>query len=214
MDTKNVMMSALLLLVISLVPLVNGGSYCRFNGAPKVEQVASDKVKVLWSGVVPNLGCLDFFVINYWEKGDSKADDGKRVGPLDANQFSTEIKVKPRQRYKLQLKTTKRHKYSDGGSWGQSSTVEFKANPNYDTQGPQNPDDGNKGNHDVDEKLSMPIEIKYYIIAICGVIGGLIVIGIIYKLVCKYACNKKSSADLEMSLDENNDTHKDLLTAE
>jgi len=214
MDTKNVMMSALLFLVISLVPLVNGGCTSKF-GAPKVEQVALDKVKVSWDGLVPNfLSCWDFFIIRYWEEGKDEVHDATSVGPLGANQFSTEIKVKPRQRYVFRLKTTKRNKYSEGGSWGQSSTVEFIANPNYDTQGPRNPDDGNKGNHDVDEKLSMPIEIKYYIIAICGVIGGLIVIGIIYKLVCKYACNKKSSADLEMSLDENNDTHKDLLTAE
>merc|ERR1719219_2054961 len=216
MDTKNVMMSALLLLVISLVPLVNGGSGCTFNGAPKVEQVATDKFKVSWSDVVPNLGCLDFFVINYWEKGTSKVHDGKLVGPLGDNQFSTEIEVKPRQRYKLQLKTIK-NGYS-GRSYGESEIVEFKADPNYDPE--DDPADGNKGNDEKpkkkDEKLSMSIELKYYIIAICGVIGGLIVIGIIYKLVCKYACNKKSSADLEMSLDENNDgsVHKDLLTAE
>jgi len=212
MNTKNL----LLFLVISLVPLVNG--VCRVNGAPKVEQVASDKVKVSWSGLVPNLSCLDFFVVNYWKKGDSKVHDGIPVGPLGAKQFSTEIKVTPRQRYKLQLKTTKR---SESG-WGESEIVEFKADPNYDPDDDpeDDPADGNKGNDEKrkkkDEKLSMSIELKYYIIAICGVIGGLIVIGIIYKLVCKYACNKKSSADLEMSLDENNDgsVHKDLLTAE
>ena len=125
MDTKNVMMSALLLLVISLVPLVNGGSGCRFNGAPKVVQVDIDKVKVSWYGVVANLGCLDFFVINYWEKGTSKIHDGTPVGPLGANQFSTEIEVTPRQSYHLQLKTTKR----SNSSWGESRTVEFKTDP-------------------------------------------------------------------------------------
>ena len=122
MNTKNV----LLFLVISLVPLVNGGSGCRFNGAPKVEQVEIDKVKVSWHGVVANLGCLDFFVINYWEKGTSKAHDGTFV-KLNANQFSTEIKVTPRKRYRFQLKTTKR----SNRSYGESRTVEFKTDRDY-----------------------------------------------------------------------------------
>jgi len=243
MDTKNVMMSALLLLVISLVPFVNGGSSCTFKSAPNVEQVAIDKVKVSWSDVVADFGCLDLFIINYWEEGKSKVDDGKLVGPLDANQFSTEIKnVTPSQSYQLQLKTIKNGYY--GRSYGQSEIVEFKTDRDYDTDDTdgdgvvnavdldddndgipdkEDTDDDNDGILDVDEKTdTMAIAIKNYIIAICGVIGGLIVIGIIYKLVCKCACNKKSSADPEKmySLVENNDTllngsvHKDLLTAE
>jgi len=209
MNTKNL----LLFLVISLVPLVNG--VCRVNGAPKVEQVASDKVKVSWSGLVPNLSCLDFFVVNYWKKGDSKVHDGIPVGPLGAKQFSTEIKVTPRQRYKLQLKTTKR---SESG-WGESEIVEFKTGRDggggNGILGVEGPGGGGGGTPGAVENPTLGA-IKYYIIAICGVIVGLIVIGIIYKLVCKHACNKKSSADLEMSLDENNDgsVHKDLLTAE
>merc|ERR1712141_92153 len=202
MNTKNVMMSTLLFLVISLVPLVKGGSSCRFNGAPKVEQVDIDKVKVSWVGVVPNLGCLDFFVINYWEKGRHKVHDGTPVGPLGANQFSTEIEVTPSQRYIFQLKTTKR----SNRSWGESRTVEFKTDRDYDTDDSDGDDDGVL---DVDENTdTMAIGIKYYIIASCGVIAGLIVIGIIYKLVCKCACSKKSSADPEKvySLVENNDT--------
>ena len=118
MNTKNVMMSALLFLVISLVPLVNGT--IKFNSAPKVEQVEIDKVKVSWHGVVANLGCLDDFVLNHWEKGTPKKYGTFKK--LNANQFSTEIEVIPRQRYILQLKTTKR----SNRSWGESRTVEFK----------------------------------------------------------------------------------------
>jgi len=208
MDTKNVMMSALLFLVISLVPLVNGGCTSKF-GAPKVEQVALDKVKVSWDGLVPNfLSCWDFFIINRWEKDTQDATDGK-FQKFNANQFSTEIEVTPRTSYIFQLKTTKRDTWL-GSSWGESTTVEFKTSENK--QGSSK--GGGPGGVNPTPSDDTPIEIKYYFIAICGVIGGLIVIGIIYKLVCKYACNKKSSADLEMSLDENNDTHKDLLTAE
>merc|ERR1712141_776125 len=199
MNTKNVMMSTLLFLVISLVPLVKGGSSCRFNGAPKVEQVDIDKVKVSWVGVVANLGCLDFFVINYWEKGANKVHDGTFVGPLGANQFSTEIKVIPSQRYVFQLKTTKR----SNRSYGESRTVEFKTDRDDDGGGiPEGLCGGGIPGAGGD------LILKYYIIASCGVIGGLIVIGIIYKLVCKCACNKKSSADpeKEYSLVENNDT--------
>jgi len=228
MNTKNVMMSALLFLVISLVPLVNGG--CRFNSAPKVEQVEIDKVKVSWDGVVANLGCLDDFVLNHWEKGTPKKYGN--IERFNAKKFSTEIEVIPSQSYRLQLKTRKNR------SWGESSIVEFKTDRDYDerkkeekkdTDGDGIPDvldtdddndripdvedtdDDNNGVLDVDEKpppSTMDIGIKYYIIASCGVIAGLIVIGIIYKLVCKCACNKKSSADPEKvyGLDENNDT--------
>merc|ERR1719412_212030 len=191
MDTKNVMMSALLFLVISLVPLVNGGCTSKF-GAPKVEQVALDKVKVSWDDVVDDLDCVDSFVINYWEEDKSKVD-GTFIH-LGTNQFSTEIKVTPRQRYKFQLKTKQR---STWYPYGESKTVEFITSRNK--QGSSKV--GGPGGVNPTPSDDTPIEIKYYFIAICGVIGGLIVIGIIYKLVCKYACNKKSSADLEMSLD-------------
>merc|ERR1711974_347415 len=118
---KNVMMSSLLLLVKGCK------SGCTFNSAPKVEQVEIDKVKVSWSDVVANLDCLDEFIINYWEEGKSKVLDGTFVGPLGANQFSTEIKdVTPSQSYKLQLKTRK------NGYYGESEIVEFKTDRDYD----------------------------------------------------------------------------------
>merc|ERR1712020_164174 len=162
--------------VISLVPLVNGGPSCRFNSAPKVEQVAIDKVKVSWHDVVPNLGCLNEFIINYWEKGKSKVWDGTFVGPLGANQFSTEIKVTPSQSYQLQLKTRK------NGYYGESEIVEFKTDRDYDTDDTdgdglinavdldddndgtpdeEDDDDDGDGTLDVDEKTdTMAIVIK------------------------------------------------------
>merc|ERR1719411_2239971 len=101
MNTKNVMMSALLFLVISLVSLVTPATatvynYCAwddpgFNSAPTVTQVNLQKVRVSWNGTVTKIECVANFHVKYWKQG--YPNDWENSKSLNANEFSTEIEV-------------------------------------------------------------------------------------------------------------------------
>ena len=195
-----------------------------FNGVPKVEQVDIRTVKVSWNGITTQTECADQFLVKYWES--TSPLEYALTDPVNNDEFSTVIKVTPKVKYVFEVIAREDKGAIAGVDYNRAENVEFKTsmknvevtieddlpiiptkitNPVQDSSSvSENTEEPSKESKSSTSIGGLPFNIEIIcIIAVCGVVAILIAIGIVYKL----TCNKKSSADLEMSLDENNDTH-------
>ena len=120
---------ALLFLVISFVPLVNG--YCwqpgknpGFNGTPKVEQVDIRTVKVSWKGITTQTECADQFLVKYWEI--TSPLDYHLSDPVNNDKFSTIIRVTPKVKYVFEVIAREDKGAIAGVDYNRADNVEFK----------------------------------------------------------------------------------------
>merc|ERR1711956_78653 len=102
-----------------------------FNSTPIVVQVDIQTVRVSWDGIITQIECVANFIVKYWQEYDLA--DYELSDQLNANDFSTEIKVVPKVKYFFQVMAIERYNKSSV-NWEKSEKVEFKTS-NY----PQTP---------------------------------------------------------------------------
>jgi hypothetical protein len=213
MDTRNVMKSGLLYLVISFVPLVN--SYCweigrnpGFNGTPKVEQVDIQTVNVTWNGIATQTKCADQFLVKYWESTSSL--DYHLSDQVNNDVFSIIISVTPKVKYVFEV-IAREDKGAIGGiDWNRAKKVEFKTS-NFKKRNVEGTPKVEPRSFNQIKKAGLPFNIGLVcIIIVCGVVAVLIAITIIYKLTCYKKSKFKNSKDFEDFEEYDEDEDEDV----
>ena len=182
MDTKNVIMSGLLFLVISFLPLVN--SYCwevgrnpGFNGTPKVEQIDIQTVQVSWIGITTQTECADHFLVKYWKITRRSPFEHNISKLVNNDKFSINITVTPYVEYVFEVIAKEVKGAFLGVDYNRAENVKFKTCAKKNV-GITNENSSTNQLKKARQRFNIGL---ICLNGVCGVVAVLIVITIVYK---------------------------------
>ncbi len=186
-----------LLFLFSLV--ARGEGYCwqaghnpGFTSPPRVTQLAMNRVRVSWRGLVTQEKCADNYLVKYWQHHAPGDYDITHTVPKGT--YEVDIAVVPKVLYQFQAVAREEKGKIGGVDWNKSPLVSFKtmsermrqAELEHSGGGEEVVTGANRAGEQEDsgsQILGFSVEV-FLILVVGGLILTLVVIGTIYRVTC------------------------------
>ncbi len=170
-----------------------------FSSKPRVTQLALDRVRVSWRGLVTQEECADNYVVKYWPRHSPGEYDITRVVPRGT--YEVEVEVTPKLVYQFQAVAREEKGVIGGVDWNKSPSTSFRTSKGGDeveedvAAAPTEDDppaqavgravttatsSGNKNRRTV---LGLGLEV-FVVVVVLALLLVLVVVGLLYRIAC------------------------------
>ncbi len=208
-------MALALLLSMLSVSTVSVSGYCwgagqnpGFSGRPRVTQLAIDRVRVSWEGMVTQEECADNYVVKYWRRHSPNDYDITEIVPK--GKYQVDIEVAPKRAYMFQAVAREEKGVVGGVDWNKSKSAQFKtsSSPSGSADGDGDDEDDYSSGPDVSTEegvkrrvLGLSVEL-FVVVVVVALLLVLVFVGCLYRLACSGKSIQEDDEDVEGAEDK------------